>query len=306
MQATLAPRAKTAGVLDFDRGVFQKNFNQQCFELEHTLAGHPLFTVERLVQLAQQTAKNRPSDLYFDKGATTPGQRWNETPACDLPIDETIRRLEREGAWIILKHAETDPDYKDILESAMSDVFQLTGPEIERQIKYSEVILFITSPQRLTTYHIDRECNFVAQIHGEKTIYIFDRDDRDVLPETEIERFWAVDTNSARYKPELQSRAHSFLLRPGTGVHIPVHSPHWLQNHDDISITASLNFKFKESLQANIYRMNYFVRKLGLVPTPPGQSRARDAVKRSVVSALMAANHAIPSSVRARVKRVVR
>jgi hypothetical protein len=306
MQATLDPAAQTAGVFEFDHGAFQKNFNQQCFGLEHTLAGHPLFTVERLVQLARQTAKDRPSDLYFDKGATTPGQRWNETPACELPIDETIRRLEHEGAWIILKHAEIDSDYKEILERAMGEVFELTGREIERQIKYSEVILFIASPRRLTTYHIDRECNFVAQIRGEKTIYIFDRDDRDVLPEAEIERFWAVDTNSARYKPEFQSRAHTFLLRPGTGVHIPVHAPHWLQNHDDISITASLNFKFKESVQANIYRMNYFIRKFGVVPTPPGQSRALDLLKRSAVTALMTANQKIPSAVRDRFKRAIR
>jgi len=292
MQAILAPVSQSVGVFDFDPGTFQNNFNRQWFALEHTLAGHPLFTLERLVQLAKQTANDRPSDLYFDKGATQPGQRWNETPACDLPIEETIRCLEHEGAWIILKHAEIDPDYKGLLQRAMGEVFELTGREIERQIKYSEVILFITSPQRLTTYHIDRECNFVAQIRGDKTIHIFDRDDKEVLPETEIERFWAVDTNSARYKPELQSRAHSFLLRPGNGVHIPVHAPHWLRNHNDISITASLNFKFKESLAANIYRMNYFIRKLGVVPTPPGQSHTRDAVKRSVAGALMAARRA--------------
>ena len=304
MQATLAHPSELTSVFNFDRTAFQKNFNQQWFALEHTLADHPLFTVERLVKLAKQTAKDRPSDLYFDKGAIRPGQRWNETPACDLPIDETIRRLEYEGAWIILKHAEIDPDYKSVLEQAMGEVFELTGREIEQQIKFSEVILFITSPQRLTTYHIDRECNFVAQIRGEKTIYIFDRDDKDVLPETEIERFWAVDTNSACYKPQFQSRAHSFLLRPGNGVHIPVHAPHWLQNHHDISITASLNFKFKESVQANVYRMNYFIRKFGLQPVPPGRSKTRDAIKRSAGGVLMAVNEAIPQSLRDKMKQV--
>lgn len=291
MHATLAPPSRSLAVFDFDPSAFRNNFNRQWFPLEHTLANNRLFTVERLVQLAKQTAQARPGDLYFDKGATKPGQRWNETAACDLPIDETIRRLEHEGAWIILKHAEIDPDYQEVLNRAMGEVLELTGREIDRQIKYAEVILFITSPQRLTTYHIDRECNFVAQIRGEKTIHIFDRDDKDVLPETEIERFWAVDTNSAQYKPELQSRAHSFLLRPGNGVHIPVHAPHWLQNHGDISITASLNFKFKESLEANIYRMNYFLRKVGIAPTPPGQSRTADAVKRSIAGVVMAARH---------------
>ena len=130
MQATLAPSSESLAVLNFDHAVFQKNFNQQWFALEHTLANHPLFTVERLVQLAKQTAKARPADLYFDKGATRPGQRWNETPACDLPIDETIRRLEYEGAWIILKHADIDPDYKSVLTRAMGEVFELAGREM--------------------------------------------------------------------------------------------------------------------------------------------------------------------------------
>lgn len=306
MQTSATMQCEASRVIQLESSAFRENFNKRWFELEHALADHPLFELDRLVALAKQTAEERPHDLHFDKGATRVGQRWSETPACDLPVDETIRRIEQEGAWIVLKHAELDREYKSILERTMAEVHELAGPELRKQVNFEEVILFITSPNRLTTYHIDRECNFIAQIRGDKTIYIFDREDREVLPEPEIERFWAVDNNAAVYKKELQYRAESFVLRPGNGVHVPVNAPHWLQNHDNISITASLNFKFKDSQLANVYRANYALRKLGLDPAPPGKSPVRDVVKRSVVTAAMAVANATPDAVRDGFKRVFR
>ena len=297
---------EAARVIQLETEAFRENFNKRWFPLEHALARHPLFELDRLIALAKQTAADRPHDLHFDKGATRVGQRWSETPACDLPVDETIRRLEHEGAWIVLKHAELDREYTSILEQTMAEVHELAGPQLRKLVNFEEIILFIASPNRLTTYHIDRECNFIAQIRGDKTIYIFNQEDREVLPEPEIERFWAVDNNAAVYKSELQYRADSFVLRPGNGVHLPVNAPHWLQNHDNISVTASFNFKFKDSRLANVYRANYALRKFGLDPLPPGKSPTRDSLKRVVLTGAMAVANATPNAVRDVFKRVFR
>jgi hypothetical protein len=139
--------------------------------------------------------------------------------------------------------------------------------------------LFITSPNRITTYHIDRECNYLLQIHGDKVISLFDRYDREALPEEEIERFWSVDNNAARYKEQYQERAHEFHLQPGTGVHIPVNAPHWLKNGNNISVTWAVTFQFPDTHLANLYRTNYYLRKVGFRPLPPGTSKVRDTVK---------------------------
>ncbi|MGC2250070.1 MAG: hypothetical protein WA626_05315, partial [Acidobacteriaceae bacterium] len=61
-------------------------------------------------------------------------------------------------------------------------------------------------------------------MHGKKTIHIFDQNDRQVLTEPELERFWSVDNNAAIYKKDLQSRATSFVLEPGKAVHIPINA----------------------------------------------------------------------------------
>jgi hypothetical protein len=139
--------------------------------------------------------------------------------------------------------------------------------------------LFITSPKRITTYHIDRECSLLLQIQGDKQISIFDRNDREVLSEEEIERFWAVDHNAPRYKPELQHHATVYELRPGNGVHIPVNAPHWVQNGNSISISLNVNFQYRDTVRANLYRLNFVLRKMGVRPSPPGISPIKDRVK---------------------------
>jgi hypothetical protein len=140
---------------------------------------------------------------------------------------------------------------------------------------------------------MDRECNFLLQVSGTKTVHVFDRDDREVLPDEEIERFWAVDNNAPVFRPEYQDRAISYKMTPGTGVHIPVNFPHWVQNNDNISVSLSVNFQFLDSMRANIYRSNYYLRKLGVRPSPPGLHSTRDATKSFAMSCALAARRLV-------------
>jgi hypothetical protein len=271
-------------MLRFDRES-QAKFNRTHFVLQHELASFPEFSLPRLIELAKATAETRPKDLYYDVGEVDIGQRWETVARGSLPVDETIRRIETQGAWIVLWRADLDPVYSRLLTAAMSDILAMTGVEIERDIKKKEIILFVTSPNRVTTYHIDRECNFLLQINGSKEISIFPREDREVLPEVEIERFWTVDNNAPAYRRQLQHRADVLMLEPGNGVHIPINAPHWLKNGDNISVTASFNFQFRDGVRADIYRANYYLRKFGLRPRPPFESPIADALKRPLGAA---------------------
>lgn len=271
-------------MIDLRPETFRECFNKRCFVLRHELAGHPLFELPRLIELARDTAAARPDDLYYDAGVTDLNERWGtrkSRPA--FPVDETIRRIETAGAFIILKRADTDPSYAGLLERCMSDLLQVSGRELERKMRRKEVIIFIASPRRISTYHIDSETNFLLQVRGEKDISIFNKYDREVLPEEEIERFWIVDRNAAVYKPQLQHRAEVIRLVPGNGVHIPVNCPHWVQNDDNISVAVSINYHSWDRDYAHLYCANYYLRrKLGIRPTPPWQSPLLDAVKRPV------------------------
>jgi Cupin-like domain len=270
-------------VFDADPDAFRLHFNRASFQFQHRLAGHPLFELSRLLELARETSRTRPENLYYDAGNIRVDQRWDQTPRASFSVEEALERIEHCGAWIILHKADKDPEYAALLNQCMGELQDLMGLDLDRVMKVQEIILFVTSPLRVTSYHIDRECNFLLQVRGEKTLSVFDQNDRIVLPEEELERFWSVDHNAAVHKPEHQNRAREFAMTPGTAVHIPVNAPHWVKNHDNVSISVSVNFQFRDRMLANVYRANYALRKLGFHPTPPGRSSFRDLVKSCAV-----------------------
>ena len=258
--------------------VFAANFDRKPFAFEHRLADDPLFAPERLLQLAAQMAKD-PDDVYYDAGDVRIDQRWDQVAACDLPIDVLLNRIETAGAWVVLRHTEKDPEYAALLDACMDEIENLSGIDLRRVSKLRNAIIFLNSPNRISSYHIDRECNCLLQIRGSKTVHVFDRDDREVLSETEIERFWTVDNNAAVYKPHLEDRARVFEMAPGSAVHIPVNAPHWVRNGPEVSVSVSINFHYKDALLADVYRANYWLRRVGLRPAEPRRSAERDALK---------------------------
>jgi Cupin-like domain len=286
MQATAEERLSTRFIEQNEE--FPQKFNRKPFQFFHNLASHPLFTLPRLLKLASDTRKTRPKDFTYDMGDFQIGQRWDSAGPRVFSLEECIERIENAKAWILLHYAQRDPEYAEMFNQCMREFEEFTGIDVKKVMRVEDALIFITSPNRTTTYHIDRECNFLLQIRGGKTIYIFDQHDREVLPEEEIERFWTVDNNAPVYKPQYQDRSTAFRLEPGNGVHIPVNAPHWLQNDNNVSISFSVNFTHKDSERANIYRANYALRKLGIRPTPPGQSAVTDFMKRSAMAPVVA------------------
>ncbi len=281
-------------IIQCEPGVFIKNLNRLPYEFSHTLAGNPLFELSRLVDLAEKVAtRSTPhlpgGDVYFNDGLIEPGEKplrpdLPRTAAADL-----IRKIDTAQAWIILKHVEREPGYREVLENCIRDILQLSGPELLHKIKWFEAILFITSPNRVTEYHLDREVSWILQLHGDKEIHLFDRADKDLVPDQELEVYWTADNRAARYKPEYESRAIIFQMRPGTGVHIPINSPHWLRNKNNISVTLNVNFQFYDRYWANLYRANYYLRRAGIQPHPPGEHPLSDALKSVAFTALQRA-----------------
>jgi hypothetical protein len=264
--------------VDCDVEVFEQNFNRLPHEVQHTLATNPLFQLPALAELAQRVSeRKRPhhpkGDMYLDQGTGDSDNRSSSDVA------EIVKEIELGKTWIILKHIEREPGYRDVFENCICDILSLAGKNIINSIKWFEAILFITSPNRITEYHIDRECSWLLQIQGNKDIHFFDRADKDVLPDEELERYWMVDNLSAVYKPQYESRAMVFNMRPGTGVHSPVNTPHWLQNGNNVSVSLNINFQFHEYAWENLFKANYYLRRAGVIPASPGKNPLADRIK---------------------------
>jgi hypothetical protein len=286
MTGEIAKEVGTAHLIEPAPDTFQQNFNSSIFEFRHYLEGHPAFEVNKLVHLAKRVAERRNSwgphgDAYWDLGQKAVNQ-GPHVGSRSLDIDDAVRQIENANAWVFVKHVENEPEYRDLMETCICDCFEFSRQKLSSKIKWFEAIIFITSPGRVTPYHIDRECSWLLQISGEKDVHIFDRKDRVVTPEEEIERYWRGKGRGI-YKPELESHATVVRLKPGTGVHIPVNFPHWVENLNNVSISLNVNLQFEDNVLANLYRANYFLRRMGLRPSPPDAAPWRNSLKRLMV-----------------------
>jgi hypothetical protein len=248
------------------------------FRMTHALAGHPLFSMDALVGVAKDAAK-RPGDLYADAGDVKVTDKWGHIPLPDRPVIEVLDRIEHAGAWIIMKHVEVDPAYAAILDEFADFVRNMSPADRRHSINNPEMLILITSPRRITSFHFDSEVNFLLQIQGSKRVWVCDPDDRATVTDEEIEKYYAGHQNAGTYKPGVEARATTFELNPGEAVHIPTHSAHWVQNGDNISVSVSLNFEYPPSTYKYVAIANYGLRRLGLKPRRPGQSMPVDRLK---------------------------
>jgi hypothetical protein len=275
--------AASKRIVDCNHEIFRRHFNRLPHEVQHTLGSQPLFQLPALAELAYRVSERKnphhpKGDIFVDQGnADQISESLRAAPKPD--VAEIVKDIEKGKTWIILKHVEREPGYREVFESCICDILALAGKSLVKNIKWFEAILFITSPNRVTEYHIDRECSWLLQLQGNKDIHFFDRADKDVLPDEELERYWVVDNLASVYKPQYESRAMVFHMRPGTGVHSPVNTPHWLQNGNNVSVSLNINFQFHEYAWENLFKANYYLRRAGMSPAPPGKYPLSDRIK---------------------------
>jgi hypothetical protein len=269
-------------LLEIDRDTFRTHFNRKPFLFRHHVSDHPLFRLTRLAELASTLP---PSIVEYNAGKIPVSlPDWENTPYTGLSAEETVRRIEECGSWLVLKRAEAAPDCLRVLNDVLDEIEPLSEA-IEPGMREREGAVFVTSPGSVTPYHMDHEINFLLQIRGSKTVSVFSASDRDVLSELELEKHFsgpAIHRNMA-FHERYQKRATVFELKAGYGLHIPTTDPHWIKNGDGVSISFSAAFKTRASLHRGaVYRLNGQLRKVGLRPAPYGNGVLRDAMKYQV------------------------
>ena len=140
--------------------------------------------------------------------------------------------------------------------------------------------VFVSSPGAVTPFHLDHEHNFLLQVRGRKTIRQWDRDDRSILSDEDLERFYDGAHRNLPYRDEFGAKARTFELTPGDGLHFPINAPHWVKNADAVSVSFSVTFKTARALRRGaILRINGRLRRRGIRPSAPGLHPGRDALK---------------------------
>ncbi|MBI1765644.1 MAG: cupin-like domain-containing protein [Acidobacteria bacterium] len=268
--------SKTGPYLTLEPAAWQANFPQRPFMIRHYLAGHELFSLPRLIELAQRLPAER---VEYNAGNIPVSQDPATTPQNGLSIAETIRRIEECRSWLVLKNVEQDPAYAALLNACLDEIKAFSERSVPGMSK-REGYIFITSPDSVTPYHIDNEYNFLLQIRGQKQISLFDRADRSILSELELEKFYTGGHRNLTFKDEYQASAQVFQLTPGDGLHFPITAPHWVKNGPTVSISFSITFRTPASEKREmVFRVNAGLRKFGLTPTPADAVQWQDVLK---------------------------
>jgi hypothetical protein len=257
-------------------GAFARNYNRKTFSFAHGLAGHPLFELDSLIELSRRMPDHR--DTYWSNGKVKIDEGWSAGTTGRTSLQDTIANIATNDSIVILKHTEQDPVHGPVLQEFLGRVVQLAGEQMRGDVTIGETLILISSPNRLTPYHMDAETNFLVQVRGDKWFHVFDQNA--TVTDFEREQYFVGDISSAVYKEDRQKHAVTYDLHAGYGVHVPVCAPHWVQNKNNVSVAISVNYELRsvERLK-RIYRVNHRLRRLGIVPRPPGKSALVDGVK---------------------------
>jgi len=263
-----------------DRALFYQNFDRKPFQFRHALDRHPAFQLSALLKAAERLSKDpcTAGKSHFESGSPDRNAWFGARPEGQTIVD-AIASIESGKNWVILKRIHEDPAYREILMQLVPQLSEVAAVDIAKEYYDPTMTIFITSPGRITPYHMDGETNFLAQIHGTKLVYIYDGKDPSVLNTQQMEKYWTGNLPKIDYPENLPHGKWQYKLAPGNGVFNPAIFPHWLQNGDEVSISVSMNFKRRRNVSIGAHRFNHFARKFGLHPEVPGRNRTVDRTK---------------------------
>ena len=261
-------------LIEVETGSVGLEMPTRSFRLKHRLAGNPLFTLERLARLAASL----PADQIEFNGPVRPGQDPRLTPSNGLTPEETVRRIEECQSWMVIKNAESDPEYKALLDACLDQVAEQTGG-VMGGAKKRQAFIFVTSPGNVTPLHMDPEYNFLLQVRGSKQMSLFDYRDRAVVSEEDLEMYPGKHRNLP-YSEDLEPTAMKRHIEPGEAIFVPLFDPHWVQNGPEVSVSFSITWHTDTSLKlVKLSYINAALRKFGFPQAPAGTHKALDAIK---------------------------
>lgn len=209
----------------------------------HGLSDHPLLQLDQLVELGRRLERRHQVRTHnAQAGAGTP---FNDAP--DLHPNprsaaDTLSNLRDARAWMSLLNVQTDPVYRQLVDAVLDEA-RLHTERVDPGMHHRGGWIFISSPNAVTPFHIDKEHNFILQVQGRKRVYVWDHRDTVAVSDRARGRFHRThERDLIRWREELRERAHVFDLEPGQGAYMPSTSPHMVENGDEPSVTVSFTY----------------------------------------------------------------
>jgi hypothetical protein len=264
-------------LLHIDGAAFEENFSKRPLGLRHTLADHPLLTLDALADLADRLPPASIERHRADLDLMTPGG----APDLEGPPSQSVREIDTGNTWMVLWYIEQDPEYEALLDGCLDEVEAFVGDR-HGGMQYRRGYIFISAPNATTPVHFDPEQNLLLQIRGRKEMNV-GRFADPADQQAELDRHFDGGHRNLDRMADLEK---CFVMDPNDGVYVYPFAPHWVKNGPKASVSLSITFRTAESLKAErIQHVNARLRRLHLAPKPPGVSHWRDEVKAATFTA---------------------
>lgn len=240
---------------------FAAAYPDQAAKLNHGIAGHGLLTLDALALLAGRMPTHA---VEYNLARLPLGVRPEDTPSNGLTLEETIRTIDSNGSWAVLKNVERDPAYAALLDEALDEL----RPVVDRQtgeMLHREAFIFLSSPGSVTPFHMDPEHNILLQIRGQKVMTVFPARDEELVPGPQSEAFHGGGHRNLVWREDFRDRGMAVTLHPGDAIHVPVKAPHFVENGPAVSISLSITWRSERSVaEGELHSFNALLRRRGL------------------------------------------
>lgn len=272
---------------------FSKLYPEQSGRLHHQMGDHPLLKLDRLAEFA---AGIDPAHVEYNSGKLPVGVDPDAVPGNGLSIEETIRSIEENGSWMVLKWIENDPAYKALLHDALAPLEQIVKPRTGDMLTLQGFI-FVSSPDAVTPYHMDPEHNILLQIRGQKTMTVFPQVDEQLLSDIDHERYHQGGHRNLIWQDDFAAKGRAVDLSPGEAIYVPVKAPHWVKVGPELSISLSITWRSNWSYrEADARGFNHVLRGFGLKPRAPGRFPDQNYAKATAYRAIRRAKSILGSN----------
>jgi Cupin-like domain len=255
---------------------FSALYPEKSGKTTHGFLDHPLLSLDALAALAERM---RPETVEYNRGDLPVGVAPDAAIGNGLSVADTIRGIEANGSWMVLKFIEQDAAYRALLDEALDELLPVVRPRTGAMLK-REGFIFLSSPDSVTPFHFDPEHNILMQLRGTKTMTVFPADDETIVAGVEHERFHLGGHRNTPWRDEFATKGQSFDLAPGEAIYVPVKAPHWVKNGPATSISLSVTWRSEWSYaEADARGMNAVMRRMRLNPRAPGRYPAQNRTK---------------------------
>lgn len=258
------------------RFAFAGAYPESSLKLTHGLRNHPLLTLNALAAMAARTA---PGDIEYNRGDLPTGIRTEDVPDNGLSIGETIRMIDTNGSWMVIKFIEKLPEYRALLLDLLGELEATVTPATGEMLT-PQGFIFLSSPRSMTPFHFDPEHNILLQLRGTKTMTVFPAGDESFADPTAHETYHRGGPRNLDWDDAMADGGNRVELSPGQAIYVPVMAPHFVRNGNTASISLSITWRSQWSYQeADARCTNAMLRRIGLNPAPPPRWPRHSAIK---------------------------